>query len=189
MQVFKDIRGLWTHPFNESDLLYTNTHDDKSRSEFSVMFLDCSKLKWNINEIVQLLDRGAINYEQLMFKMCIAGDPKPDIDYTWNSIEKYEENKTALIHYTYMKYQPWTSTENKLCYLWVGELIEAVKEKFISIDYIKEHIAKGYVRPSLLSQIENNTPDCSKLSKDILFLDKEFVAPLTNSWTKYQRTI
>ena len=49
-------------------LTVKNTDEDPNRiPQFSVMLLDCGKLDWSINKIVEMLDKGLLNYESLMF--------------------------------------------------------------------------------------------------------------------------
>ena len=178
MQVFKDIRGLWTLPFNGADLLAAREPGDTSRKpQFSVMLLDCAALRWELDDIVERLDRGELTYETLMYQMAVARNVRADIDPEWNSLERYEEGKTALLHYTDMNTQPWVSRENRLGYLWVRDLIEAVDAKFISMDYLREHIARGYARPSLGYQVEHRIEDAALLPKTARALDAGFVAP------------
>lgn len=178
MQVFKDIRSLWTLPFSGADLLAAREPGDTARKpQFSVMLLDCAALRWELDDIVDRLDRGELTYETLMYQMAVAKHVRADIDPEWNSLERYEEGKTALLHYTDMNTQPWVSRENKLGYLWVRDLIEAVDGEFITMDYLREHIAKGYARPSLASQVEHRIEDAALLPKAARVLDAGFVAP------------
>ena len=81
MQVFQDIRELWTMPFNGADLLAAREPDASGRKpQFSVMLLDCERLRWDIREIVARLDSGALTYEKLMYEMAEAGGVASHID-------------------------------------------------------------------------------------------------------------
>ena len=178
MQVFKDIRELWTVPFNGSDLLTVREPVESGRKpQFSVMLLDCEALKWNIADIVAGLDKKAFTYEQLMGDMCAAKRIGTTIDPAWNSLEHYAAGKTALVHYTDMPTQPWVYSSNPLGYLWVRDLLEAVAAGLISIDFVRDHVARGFVRPSLLYQLEHRLDDGLLLPKTARALDNGFVAP------------
>ncbi len=178
MQVFKDIRQLWTLPFNGADLLTVRAGtDSERRPQFSVMLLNCESLKWNIKEIVDSLDRGDLTYDQLMYEMKIANNIRRAIDPSWNSLERYIEGETALLHYTDMNTQPWVSRENPLGYLWVRGLIEAIDGGFIPKDYVAQHIQRGHVRPSLMYQIEKCVEDSFLLPRQVKLFDKGFIAP------------
>ena len=178
MQVFQDIRKLWTVPFDGADLLAARERgDDGRRPQFAVMLLNCEALRWDLNDIVARLDSGELTYETLMYQMAVAKDVRAAIDATWNSLERYDEGETALLHYTDMTTQPWISRQNKLGYLWVRDLIEAVDKGFITMDYIREHVAQGWVRPSVVYQVEQRVEDPLLLPKAARALDDAFVAP------------
>jgi hypothetical protein len=178
MQVFKDIRGLWTMPFGDAEILTAREVVESSRRpQFSVMLLDCERLKWNVREIVAALDRGELDYEQLMYEMKVAKKTSADIDPAWNSLERYREGETALLHYTDMTLQPWVSRDNPLGYLWVRELRDAIAAGFITLDFVREHVSRGYVRPSLVYQIEHEIDNGLLLPKAARDLDRGFRAP------------
>lgn len=178
MQVFKDIRALWTIPFDGADLLAAREAGEHGRRpQFSVMLLDCAALRWNIEEIVAKLDRGELNYQTLMYEMRVASRVEAAIDPRWNSLERYEEGETALLHYTDMDTQPWISRANKLGYLWMRDLSAAVKDGFISREYVEDHVRRGWVRPSVLFQLDNDVEDPLLLPKAAVALDANFVPP------------
>lgn len=178
MQIFADIRHLWMLPFNEADLLaVTQLGDSQRRPQFSVMLLNCAALGWDINGIVETLDRGDLNYEKLMYEMAVAKTIRADISPQWNSLERYKRGQTALLHYTDMPTQPWVYYDNPLGYLWVRDLLNAIDSGFITTDEVKEHVARGYVRPSLLYQIEHNIEDGQWLPRAAHALDDLFIAP------------
>jgi hypothetical protein len=178
MQLFHDIRLLWTMPMEGADLLAASNRGDSERKpQFSVMLLDCGALGWDIRDIVARLDSGELNYARLMFEMAVATNIRADISPDWNSLEYYEEGKTSLLHYTDMTIQPWVSRENPLGYLWVRDLIEAVNSGVIPLDYVQDHITRGWVRPSLLYQIEHRIEESGQLPPEALALDDSFVPP------------
>jgi hypothetical protein len=178
MQLFSDIRRLWTMPLQGADLLAASNRGDSERKpQFSVMLLDCGALGWDIRDIVARLDSGELNYARLMFEMAVAKNIRADISPEWNSLEYYEEGKTSLLHYTDMTIQPWVSRENPLGYLWVRDLIEAVETGFIPLDYVKDHATRGWVRPSLLYQVEHRIEDSGLLPPEAVALDDPFVPP------------
>ena len=178
MQLFADIRRLWTQPLDGADLLAARNRDESDRKpQFSVMLLDCGALGWDIRNIVARLDSGELNYARLMFEMAVARNIRADISPDWNSLEHYEEGKTCLLHYTDMTVQPWVSRENPLGYLWVRDLIEAVDSGFIPLDYVRDHVNRGWVRPSLLYQVEHHIEDTGQLPPEAIALDDAFIPP------------
>src|SRR5207247_8793399 len=72
MQVFRDMRALWTLPFMGADLLVVSEPKDSGRRpQFSVMVLNCDNLHWALREIVRALDKGQLTYEELVYGMSI----------------------------------------------------------------------------------------------------------------------
>jgi hypothetical protein len=178
MQLFKDIKQLWNNlPENASMNTVISAGYSGRKPQFSVMVMNCESLQWDINQIVNSLDSGELTYNDLMYRMSIAENIDRSIEPVWNSLERYEEGKTALLHYTDMPTQPWIYASNPLGYLWVKDLIEAIDRKFIDYSYVREHVERGYVRPSLLYQIDNRIIDGLLLPKSAKNLDREFKAP------------
>ena len=177
MLVFQNVRHLWTQPFHDAELLAVrgDTYNDR-RPQFSVMLLDCDRLRWEIKDIVAQLDRGELNYSQLMFEMKVAPSLRADIAPEWNSLESYEDGRTALLHYTDMDFQPWLSCDNKLGYLWMRSLFEAIDDGFITVAYVREQIRLGHVRPSLLHQVQQRIEDSTKIRR-ARRLDRYFKPP------------
>jgi hypothetical protein len=178
MQVFRDITELWTLPFDGADLLAAREPGESARRpQFSVMLLNCERLRWNLVDIVAALDRGELTYETLMYDMAVARHIRPAIEPRWNSLERYVEGETALLHYTDMPTQPWVSRENPLGYLWARDLFASVEQGFIPEHYVKEQIQIGAVRPSLWPQLEARIEDARALPESARRLDTDFVAP------------
>ncbi|HEX6107226.1 MAG TPA: glycosyltransferase [Gemmatimonadales bacterium] len=178
MQVFRDIRELWSLPFDGADLLSAWERGESGRRpQFSVMLLNCEALRWDLPEIVQALDRGELTYETLMYEMRVAKSIHTSIDPSWNSLEHYEAGVTGLLHYTDMTRQPWVSRDNRLGYLWVRDLAEAIAQGVIERGMVEAHVREGYVRPSLLHQLEHGVEDPSKLPAAGTSLDARFVPP------------
>jgi len=178
MQVFRDIRVLWTLPFNGADLLTVSEPARTGRRpQFSVMVMNCEKLPWNIEEIVRALDDGALTYEQLVYEMRLARNIRAGIGAEWNALERFSARDTALLHFTDMTTQPWVSAENRLGYLWVGDLIEAADCGAIQVDLVKREVDAGHVRPSLLYQVENRLRDGLLLPRKARRADETFVPP------------
>ncbi len=178
MQVFRDIREVWTLPFEGADLLAARELGDTGRRpQFSVMMLDCARLRWTPESIVRLLDSGALDYERLMYQMAVAEQVRADIPPEWNSLERYEEGKTGLLHYTDMDRQPWIATTNPLGYLWARGLFAAVDGGFITREYVSDHVKQGWARPSLLAQLDQRVEEPALLPGPALALDRGYAAP------------
>ena len=157
MQVFRDLRQLWTFPFDGADLLTVQEPDETGRRpQFSVMVLNCASLRWDIREIVQSLNEGTLTYERADVRH--GGGP----DYPRQSGSCLELSGTlscggdCLLHYTDMNTQPWLSRNNPLGYLWVRDLFEAMDQRFVTEEMVAEHVRRGLRSP--LAAFSNRTP-------------------------------
>lgn len=160
MQVFRDMRELWTWPFDGAEVLAVKEPKASGRRpQFSVMILDCSALRWDVANLVAELDKGTWSYEQLVYDMAAAPHIRADLPETWNELERYSGNRTSLLHYTDMDTQPWLSTENVLGHVWCSDLFEAIDHNVISRTMVDEHIEKRWVRPSLRYQLDHGIVD------------------------------
>lgn len=178
MQVFQDITELWTLAFDGADLLAAREAGESSRRpQFSVMLLNCEELRWDIAGIVAALDRGELTYETLMYQMAVARQVRAAIEPRWNSLERHVAGETALLHYTDMPTQPWVSRENRLGYLWVRDLIEAVDAGVIARKCVEDDVRRGFIRPSLLYQLEHRVEETTTLPKEARRVDDGFVPP------------
>lgn len=179
MQVFTDIKNLWTIPFDGADLLAAEAAPDDTsrRPQFSVMLLDCAKLPWTPESVIEALDSDRLNYEQLMYEMALAKQVRAGIPHHWNALERYDPEQTCLLHYTDMNTQPWVYARNPLGHLWVRELLLAIDNEFISVEEVRDHVERGWVRPSLLKQVLAHKEEPSLLSGHGWLFDRKFVAP------------
>lgn len=179
MLVFKDTRALWSYPMQGADVLAVAEPGSSGRKpQFSVMLLDCQKLAhWTPEAIIARLDSGELDYAQLMFQMAVAREVHSDLPQAWNSLETYRKNETALLHYTDMTRQPWVTHANPNGGLWVSALLEALQDGFIKPEEIEADVRAGWVRPSLLLQLEHQ---CAKLGwrRPLgAWADRNFVPP------------
>ncbi|MCD5982653.1 glycosyltransferase [Pseudomonas alliivorans] len=177
MQVFHDIAALWNRPFGEAVLQTVGSAAGARRSQFSVMLMDCSRLGWNVDDIVCQLDKGEINYQELMYDMKLASPISYSIPETWNSLECFIPGETCLLHYTDMNTQPWVSLDNPNEVLWVSCLRRALDAGFITLADLEREIGQGHVRPSLLSQISAVSTETWKPTLSDILRDAQFLPP------------
>ncbi len=192
MQVFRDIKELWLWPFDGADVLSVPEPEETGRKpQFSVMVLDCAALEWDVERLVRDLESGKWTYEEFVGNMAPAGRVAGVLPLEWNELERYSEGKTALTHYTDMSNQPWLSTENLLGRTWCEALFEAVRSEEIDFGYIRDQVDRGWVRPSLLYQLEHDVVDPLLLPRRVVQRDRrEFVpphaySPVMKRWTGY----
>ncbi len=173
MQLFADIAELSNAPMQGYDLITVKEGAGGRKGQFSVMLLDCERLRWRIESIVEGLDEGRYTYEQLMHEMCVAGSVGHTLDVGWNSLERYEPGRTRLLHYTDMDSQPWVSLNNPLSQLWVDCLRRAIGAGFITEEELAREITAGHVRPSLMEELKRPGARKSELRRS----DRGFLAP------------
>ena len=179
MQVFKDIKELWEWDFAGADLLSVHEPENSGRKpQFSVMVLNCEQLGWDVEKLVNNLDAGKWTYQEFILEMAPAQKIANVLPTYWNELEGYQESKTALTHYTDMPIQPWLSTENKLGWLWCQELFAAIADNFISKSFVAQEVKRGWIRPSLLYQLEHKIINPQDLPTEIIKQDYwQFLPP------------
>lgn len=168
MLVFQDISSLWNIPFEGAKVIIQEEipqeHQKTNKvgaptqriKQCAVMLLDCSRLNWEIDSIIDDLDQEKYNYEKLMYELCILDDEteiKYGVPFRWNSLEYYDPT-TCLIHYTDMGTQPWVFSGNKYGHLWFNELRMMLKDGSLTWQELNQEIALGYFRPSLVREIK-----------------------------------
>ena len=178
MLVFRDIRQLWEHPFDGAHLLAVQHPEKKQIVQFSVLVLDCAALGWRIGDIVAGLDQNQFTYGQLMDGKAVVKNIGITISPAWNDLEHFDPHHTALLHFTRVTTQPWLSPRNPLGYLWFEALFQALDAGQIQLDLVKDHAQRGFLRPSVLWQIEHRVADSLTIPKSVLTeLDARFVFP------------
>lgn len=178
MLLFDDIRKIWATDLGDAEVLTVKNHDESDRRpQFSVMLMDCAALGWRIGELVERLDSGELNYDTLVYQMKIAKKIVPALASRWNSLERFDPKETALLHYTDMNLQPWISRENPRGKLWCRALLAAVDQGFVSAELLAEHRERGWIRPSLVYQVEKRIEDPRKLPRRARALDERFRPP------------
>lgn len=147
--VFGDVSELFRIPFNASTVL-------RPKNQASVILIDCEHVRWDVENIVKGLDSGEYSYSELMEKLCIEAAFKIScsIPSHWNSLERYEAGKTALLHYTNMSIQPWRKWGHPLGYLWMAELKSAMMAKHIALSVVEEEVRCKHVVPEVLKEVK-----------------------------------
>lgn len=140
------------------------------------LMLTAPSCRWQIGEIVDRLDRGELSYERLMFEFDTLGSFDTRLPYSWNSLERYEEGRTRVLHFTAMSSQPWLSRKNPLASIWIGLLIEAVEAAAISLDYVEECARRRWIRPSLVWQVRRGEKDVAQIPRHVAWRDRSFLA-------------
>lgn len=165
MLVMSDITELFNYPIGENHLVVTsqssppqawaNSEDFISGPQFSVMVIECSKAKWSVDQIIDLLDSNAMSYSDVLHKMLIVPAERIDssLDPNWNSLEYYDPNETKLLHFTVVPTQPWRSRNNANYDVWLAHLKSAIKAGVITSNTIRREIRIGSCGAHLLRDL------------------------------------
>jgi len=146
--VFRDVAELLGIPFRSAKVL-------RPKNQASVLLIDCAGVRWDVAQIIRDLDQGKYAYHDLMERLCVVPDASVGrtIPEEWNSLERYEPGRTALLHYTNMAGQPWRRWGHPLGSLWMNELADAVRSKRVAVSIVEEEVAKKHVVPQVLSSL------------------------------------
>jgi hypothetical protein len=179
MMVFRNLEELWNSPFDGAQVLTVLTPKGVPTTNHSVLLIDCGAVDWDIHEIVKGLDERRYTYDSLMRDLCIVprARVRASIPYVWNSLDRYERGKTALLHFTALHSQPWTGTGHPFASLWIEALFRAVDAGAVTRDMIQAEIDKGNVRPSLLDQIDSRNADPRSIPESASRRDRAFMPP------------
>ena len=176
MQVFQDFRELWDAPFEGATVLSAPSSSPNRLAQYSMMLLDCARLKWDVAEIIAGLDEERYDYKQLVNELCLVPNEQlqQSISSDWNSLEEFHAGRTRLIHYTDMPRQPWVSARNRNGHLWVEELMRAMNVGFVTQSEVDEAIKEGFVRPSLARQLATPRALWPLIKTAARVLDREY---------------
>ena len=76
-----------------------------------------------------------------------------------------------------MDTQPWINANHRFGAVWVRDLIEAVRSGFIAPDEVRDHASRGWIRPSLVHQVESGIESAALLPPRVLALDRKYTPP------------
>jgi len=176
MIVFHDIAELWDTPFDGAKVLVEKvTPETRGKGRLTaVMLMNCEALDWDLENIVSRL---GVDYDmnELMsvYPLVGEGELQDRLPLGWNSLDVFGD-ETRLLHYTKIKTQPWVYPCHEFGYLWLDEVRRMLDEGVLSVDFIKEEVSRGHIRPSLIpelgldEQYRGSTCTC----KDLLKFDK-----------------
>lgn len=165
MLLFSDIGDLWNSEMGDATIAIVDGRNSEkcasgiklNKNETSVMLIDCSKAKWNLAELVSGLD-CKYDYHGMMSDLCFLeeSDINRNIARSWNSMDYWDDN-VDLVHYTNVPTQPWVSVDNPYGYIWVDYLKNMLQESALGMEEIKQEVDLGYIRPSLLIELNGET--------------------------------
>lgn len=166
MLVLRDFSELWDLPLGQAKILIERgSRQQKDRGKHAaVMLLDCARLSWHIEEILQGLGKQ-YDYNQLMAisPLLQEGEMQEGIPAGWNDLDSYSSERTRNLHYTEIRTQPWVYADHPYGHLWIDELAAALREGAIARTFVEEQVRLGHARPSLLLELERHDVDKQEL--------------------------
>jgi Glycosyl transferase family 8 len=156
MLVFRDIAPLWNLPFGDAKLLIEIgglARRDKGK-QAAVMLLDCTRLHWDVAQIVAGLGRD-YSYNELMSlsPLLSDGEMAEAIASGWNDLDHYDAAQTSLIHYTQIRTQPWVYAGHPHADVWFAEVALMLTEGALTVADLEQEVRLGFLRPSALLEL------------------------------------
>lgn len=173
--VFKDVAKLAHRTIGPSGVSACDTRrkgKPKATKRSSMMLIDCERVGWRIERIVDDLDAGRYSYKSLFS----LEDYDLDLPRGWNALDTYRWPLTALLHYTDKYQQPWINHTHKLGHLWMRELFHALDTGEITPARMTDAIDRQLVRPSLAYQIKHRQENLQALPATEKKRDEPFLA-------------
>ncbi len=154
MLVFADIAPLFDIEFGAAKVLIERGADLGKGKQAAVMMLDCSRLDWDVEDIVGGLG-VRYGYNPLMALTPLLssqeiGDALPN---GWNDLDIDRPGTTCNLHYTEIRTQPWVYPCHPHGDVWVRHLRALLDSGEISREELQTEIAEGYLRPSILREL------------------------------------
>jgi len=114
MLVVADVTDLWTLTMGNSHLLYSAPSSrDTPSGDAGVLLLNCEALNWDVSTIVHGLDEGRNIARSLMSDLALVrADRARALPSWWDSADRYQPGRTALIRYSAKWTRPWISYAN-----------------------------------------------------------------------------
>ena len=153
-----DIGELFYAPMNGAHFLAKSEAYNGGLWGLSVMLIDCESCRFDLEEVVDEIDRGlyTMNDFACMSPQFLARHPYGirELDPRWNSFD-YADAETKLIHYTNLYTQPWKYAGHPHGDLWFEYFNAARAAGYVTERDIELSLVRSYVRLDLL---EGNNP-------------------------------
>lgn len=173
MLVFADIAEVFRQPFDGARVLIEQGADLSKGKQAAVMLLDCARLNWDVAEIVAGLgQRYGYNELMALTPLLADGDIRDGLPNGWNDLDEYRPGTTRNLHYTEIRIQPWVHPGHPHGALWVDALRGLIDRGEIGEAEVRNEVAEGYLRPSILRELGLATEPASATPHDLLNYDR-----------------
>lgn len=146
--------------------------DNLPIARWSFFSLDCRAPRGAV--VRQLEQLAATNYGTLAEFRYRDSQPLPEL---WYPVRFGENPAANLIDCQAMGERPWYRAFAPSGKLWTAQLRSALEQGYLSLDDIREDVAHGLVRPSLLGQMEQGIDNPFELPAVTITADSTFVLP------------
>lgn len=152
-----DINELFTLDMGEHKVLARIRGEERpvQRRYTSVLLFQCDRLThWKWDRLCEEANAAEAAYKAMMWAKpdCPYYGDYGDLPPPFNHLNQYDE-RTKILHYTHVKFQPWKNSSHPLAYLWIKELRRALDAGFIAQAQIEEEIARHHIRPTVLDEV------------------------------------
>jgi hypothetical protein len=176
MLVFRDVYEIFHAEMGENVLISCKATKGRP-AQYSVFLVDNERARWDPDDIVQRYASGKLSYAQIMQQFCFAEPKAALLPMEWNSLEMYEEGRTANCHFTDMDSQPWLSTGNRHAFKWCEALFAACNERPSVLAALETSLDRGWVRPSLKWQVDHASAHPQLIPPSVKDADRAWTPP------------
>jgi hypothetical protein len=168
--VLDDLRKVWGQPFEREGIEVPESSMGDTRRVAPAMAVvtaaDSQRFEQLCRRAMALVGAAAGGPD--------VGPVLPTLPARWNHPDRFDPSDTAVVHFAAPELQPWVSRAHPVGHLWVTELLEAVRERFVPADLIRSEVHLGHVRPSLLEQVERGLEESLLVPRSVRRRDATF---------------
>lgn len=176
MLVMRDVYELFNWDMGTNVLLGCAPTSGRD-VQYSVFLVDNRRATWDADALLSEYRQGRLSYPQIIGRFEFAEPRASTLPAQWNSLEVYEPGQTGNIHFTDMGRQPWLSINNPNAALWCEALAKAARDRAGVQEALQLSNARGWVRPSLLWQVEHDHHNPWTLPRHVKRLDDRWLPP------------
>jgi hypothetical protein len=176
MLVMRDVYELFNWDMGDAVLLGCEPTPGRE-AQFSVFLVDNARARWDPDALLADLEHGRLSYRQLIGDFAFAQPRASTLPVDWNSLEHFEQGRTANVHFTDMGTQPWLSIYNPAADLWCTALAQAVAERPAVQAALQLSLSRSWVRPSLQWQLEQQHHNPWTMPRAVRQLDQDWLPP------------
>ncbi|MBW4441672.1 MAG: hypothetical protein KME10_10635 [Plectolyngbya sp. WJT66-NPBG17] len=114
----------------------------------SVMLLDCEKVTWRLESLIDLIEQNVFSRSNLMF---VGSDFRTYFNLKvtplapeWNHLD-CATSQSKIVHFTDTTRQPWLFHHHPLTPFWEQFYLSAIQEGYLSLETIRKSYEKGWI--------------------------------------------